>query len=106
MYEPQIADRRDERDVLEAHALAEKTHQRERDESRQQREIERLRAEQLPQVSDPPTYLVTSAGSSCLAIMRELSRIARVGAADRDRCARHGVDVAADAERIANASCL
>ena len=58
--------------------MRKKLHEREREERRQQREIERLRAEQIsPQVSDRVHLPGDLGRSSFCATMRELSRMAR-----------------------------
>src|SRR5262245_20622942 len=78
LHEPHVADGRTEGDVFQAHALAEEADHRERDERREQRQIERLGAEDLSPGFRAAHYFVTSGGSSCLATIRDASRIARV----------------------------
>src|SRR4029453_2622598 len=98
---PEVADRRDEGDVLPAHALAEKAHQGERDERRQQREIESLWAEQISPGFRSAHLPGDLGGKQLLCDHARTVANGTRGAVDGDRGARHGVDVAADPERIA-----
>src|SRR6185295_8743484 len=79
--ESQVADRGDERDVLEGDALAEEADERERGERCEQRQVERLRPQDLPPAFDRRIHYFPASGSSCLATMRALSRMARVALA-------------------------
>src|SRR5262249_12583955 len=77
LHESQVADRCDEGDVLEPHAFPEEADQGQREECAEENEVERLRAENLAPALGGAHYLVASGGSSCLATMPELSRMAR-----------------------------
>ena len=80
LHEPHVADRRRERDVFQPDAPAEEADERERDERGQQREVERLRSEDLAPGLRRVHYF-TASGVKSFAAMRELSRIARVALA-------------------------